>query len=201
MAKIIPTPPNPPPKADEQKSPPPPPQSDVVDPRDKLISELVSKIEALETKTAHIHPPRPNPLDPPDLPVFNAEPPAEGFKRIRIKTVRGRPVTSKIGMIDDTSLDPSDPLYRRVGPLHARQVVDVPINIFEKMRNNRGRHHIELDLIEETTLPATRPFVYAGEAEMRMCDPRYKRSRAEAEADMERVIGAARGRTFEKGDL
>lgn len=159
------------------KKPDVPPDHSIVP--NELLEGLTKKIEALEAK---LNPPDPN--KPKPLPTYSKKPPAAGSKRIRIKSVRGQPVTPKVRVVDDT-VDQSADTYRCHGFLHPREVVDVPAEHADVVKVL-----LDADLVEEVSAPSTRPLFYENEALCRMADPRRERSAEETQADIERAMVA-----------
>ncbi len=148
--------------------------------KDELIKKLVAKVEDLQAQVE----PRPK-KDPLVMPVYNDKPPAAGHKRVRIKSARGVPTAPKVRIVDDTT-DAKSPQYHCHGFLYPREVVDVPVkdhkDVLEKMLN--------ADLIEETSVPATRPLFYGNEALARLADPYRDRTPEQVQADIERALTA-----------
>lgn len=150
------------------------------DAKDDLIAQLVSKVEDLQSQVD----PQPK-KDIRVLPVYNDKPPAAGYKRVRIKSARGVPAAPKVRVVDDT-IDKSLETYRCHGFLYPREVVDVPVKDYK----DELKKMLDLDLIEETSAPATRPLFYANEALARLGDPYRDRTPEQVHADIERAVTA-----------
>lgn len=156
-----------------------------------LRAELPSRDELLEQVRAQLiaegfTPPK---AKPKSLPY---EPPADGAMRVKIRSLRGKPATMKASIYDDSRVP--HPQGKVHGYLHFGQVVDIPKDLVKQVRPAL-RALFAADILEECPRePATRPFFYDSHADAKAADPRFKGSKAEAEASIDRITMSAQRR-------